>query len=380
MLAIFLNFIFIHVCAWGFDSYPEYQSLIDSRRTDQVLNAIDSEYSSDVLQFSPPITYFTDFESSEKRLDLSFGSLNGKQFLIQQRLKLEQQLNQDWHFKLNGWQHGDYDQNSTQFLWGLSRSVTPQLRFGLIGNAYFEKSKNDLGFEFTKSENKNSLWQMSYLRPDFQRNSRSDTDERWGVAPQLLSIKYFNQGVASSNLVFIKIEPHQSKYWVGTNESLSAKRTAFGWAHIRDEFRLQLQSDFKNEVYNNVKSDSAYTQTRIEKDFNHRTQSYTYGTGYFYRRFQMTSHFAEFHDVLPFIWWHKNDWSLGYDLTIHNAQDSGRISKSAYDDQLENRLNAKWRHPFSKQAELNVLFSFDLDQFGGSKTWEGGAANFVATF
>ncbi len=95
-------------------------------------------------------------------------------------------------------------------------------------------------------------------------------------------------------------------------------------------------------------------------------------------------------DLLPNFWVmlpeiYKKDlisqWAIGIDSTwykIKSDLDFGLPETQAAES--EQRLNIRYDVKFSRQSQLGLLFTFDLDRLATSEAWEGGGGQFSMVF
>ena len=356
----------------AFDLWPEFQSVIDSKKISEVEDKISSEYSSDVLTFSLPLSSPYMFAQNPNRFELGMGSLSGKEFFIQQKLALKKELAPRFYFDFRWWDHGDYDQESSQYLWGLSYKVTSQFSFGLLGSAYHRKDRNDFGAEARYQIMSHSSVALIYFLPDFQKNKRTRETSRWGEAPQIITLKY--QSITAHFFeAYLKWEPEYSEKFTDRTDRYSAERMQAGLIYDRgDSFRGQFQFQQKSENENSVERDSTFSQLRLEtKDF-FTPRNITLGWAQYFRKFEgLTEGSREYYDFLPYAWYQPSKWAFGFDV---NQQ-----VKSNQKDETEGRINLKYEEKFQDSAALSFYFTFDADSLS-SQPWEGGGAHFYALF
>lgn len=375
MRYVFILFILFNLKAQAFDLWPEYQSVYDTYSISKARGLVHSEYGSDYLTFSLPASSSPEFEKSNERYELSLGSISGKEFLIQQKLKLDKKLNEKIDFSFKWWDQGDYDQESSQFLWGLRHQLQKDWHFGLIGSAYHKKSRNDVGAEITHvTDNKNKI-QFIIFRPDFQKNKRTRETAKWQTAPTIYTLKLTRLTDKLYREFFLKFEPEYHETFTDSTNFNKAQRASAGAQLTNLNYALQLQADTKTESTNSTSGKDRYQllQSRFEKKSSYNNRPVLFGLGYFQRHFESaTTSSKEMHDIIPYAWVNLSSWDIGFDVS-QNVNTSNK-------DRLNGRLNTKWSHEFSNESKLAFYFTFDADRLGSSETWEGGGAHFFAHF
>ncbi|MCJ8276757.1 MAG: hypothetical protein HRT44_13745, partial [Bdellovibrionales bacterium] len=65
----------------------------------------------------------------------------------------------------------------------------------------------------------------------------------------------------------------------------------------------------------------------------------------------------------------------------HRGQgDSSLRDGTDTNNNLEHRMNVRYRINVSDKTMFNLLLTFDLDDFGTGETWEGGAMQYSMAF
>ena len=90
LFSLFINY------SWAYEVFPEYRTLqADEVNELQAADKIDSEYQSDVLTFQKPFAWEYLWLKNNRAFDFSIGSLSGKRFAVENRLKIFAELG-DW--------------------------------------------------------------------------------------------------------------------------------------------------------------------------------------------------------------------------------------------------------------------------------------------
>ena len=371
-------FVFLLICtgeAMAFDLMPSQQSVIDTARVSEVFNDISSEYSSDVQTFSWPAAYHSRGDNSG--IWLSLGSLSSKEFLVEQLVQFNKNLTQKLQFDFNWWQQGNYDQTSDNFVWSLSYRLPMSWRLGVLGNSFYQKARNDLGFMIEKTTANQKKIIFSIFQPDFQRNKRADTSKRWGEEPVVYYLELQGHESSAIKKIFYRLEPEFTETDTASSDVYKAERNTFGTDIEKDFFYLQTQ--FENKIENVSGADSKYQfwQARWGVQTSDASWPMTrwpmeFGLAYYSRLFDLPSEGkVKIQDVIPFVWLYLKQWGVGLDASNH--------LHSEQKDQVESRLNLKWSPELDEKSQLSLFFTFDVDSFSG-QPWEGGGATFATWF
>lgn len=110
---------------------------------------ITPEYYSDYRTFQQPFYLHDRFLRAENAFNLGVGSLSGKRFLNQKRLKLNQAITERLTFKLFYVERENFEQERRNLNFGLGYQLNNWLELNAYGSLFFEKDKNDIGFSQT---------------------------------------------------------------------------------------------------------------------------------------------------------------------------------------------------------------------------------------
>ena len=109
-----------------------------------------------------------------------------------------------------------------------------------------------------------------------------------------------------------------------------------------------------------------------------------------YQQWQSTGGQVIHNDLLPHAWLSLHSsrsgsflgrWHAGYEFTWHRAQGPWALrSQLDRNDGLEHRLNLRYQAFWAEHAQLTVLLTVDLAEFGSGQTWEGGSIRYTMAF
>ena len=357
--------------SYAFDTLPEYQTTVDQKPTSFNLSKIDSEYSSHLLNYSMPLH----LENSKNSLVMSIGSLSGKEFLIQQKLHVHKDLNEYVPFRFFWWQDGDREKDAEQFLWSLGFKPTKRTQVNGIGNSFNNKARNDVGLEINFAQSDEASWKFVYYKPDFQKNKRNLSTDRWGTSPQMFFLGYENQSLD----LFVRHEPENDSFdTVSTDTSDIAKNT-LGLTWRSENAVLQFQYDHIDETVNTVETELQRIMSRYYHWLDCGDHKIRAGLAYFSWQYDQGQKFANFNDVVPNIQMDYGSFTYSYDVTFRHSTGDSTLSEYADKDEIENRFVAKWNAVTSENSLFALTFTFDLDNLE-DEPWEGGAANLRINF
>lgn len=349
----------------------------------------DSESSSDLITYQRSLEWDAAYWQTPQTFDLSIGSISSKQFLIYQRAKIEKALTDDVSVFIGWLDERDFEQDRRELPLELRYALNSRWSVAGFGMPSLYKAENDVGLALIhRYENWN--FRLSALWGDFERKKRTLTGDSWAESPfaATLSATYLPEKKSD----FLNVEAHteprsqRSKGGVITSE--------LNHDSIFAEGRRTLESG--RAVGGRVLLDRAFHSDGLvarerrrylgQVEYSIPVSSYTLtpGLNAFYREIRIGSDRVLFRELLTSIWlagapsnraWGTRTLSVGYDGTVFDRQDDQEHARN-----FEHRLNTKIGMKFKHAGELALLLTFDLDEFGGGETWEGGAGQFRLDF
>ena len=349
---------------------------------------INGEYDSDFVAYQNPLEWQFQMIKAKNAFDLSVGSLSSKEFLFDQRLKLEKDLNSRIFFQLDWLNVQDYEQDVEGFGYELGYRISPKFSLSVIGSPSFYKSEDDVGVKFNW-QGEDSKSELGTIWYDFQNNQRSLNNRRWakGEAPVAVFYQFTWQpeGVDRFSRFGVMNQFHsrmEDKTGPTTEENSAFRMYFQHWEKYKSEMQWQW-----DQVFRNTTADGKVQRKRLwvqyEKYFFYRGIWIKPGLHYFYRDYQTDGPHIFATTWLPTIWFETpprsrgemdSIWALGLDAAFFDA-DRGD-AKSGTDQ----RLNLKNTLRFATNVELSWLLTFDIDQLISNEFWEGGNVQFRSTF
>ena len=360
---------------------------------------ITPEYYSDYRTFQQPFYLHDKFLKSENAFDLAVGSITGKRFLSQKRLKLKQAITERLTFKLHFVEIENFEQRRRNLNFGLGYKLNSWLELNAYGSLFFEKEKNDIGFSLDFALSKNHELKFFINLPDYQFTKRNL--EQAKDLDSLLSYGLYG--------VYHYSEKSFFEYHVHQQDQLRRLYTTEDRMYSFKEFRAgvkvrhQLEEDwFLNFDINWVDSaegENSPNQTltglqswsRDSVRFNVQSEwsGWVLGLEANYRYWLNEDSQAVMHkNFLPYLWKkirHEsfeglmltsidigldavNHWSRG-DLSLRDSFDQEN-------KRIDSRLNVRLSFDFSKNTNLILILSGDIDD----PSWEGGGGQFQMLF
>ncbi len=354
----------------------------------------DSEAASDFVTYQRPINWELNYWRQNRIYDLTVGSISGRQFLKYQRLKIYHDLSDRLQFRLHWLVERDFEQDRSATPVELKFKLTNQWAISAFGETSFYKEENDVGGSLFYYPTPDQELRVSGLWGDFQRNQRTVRNDSWLHAPAAFTLSYLFTPIAATQ-TFHRAELHwehpsvravagkptarlsyHSMYFVGVR-SLDGGRS-LGWRLFYDDSEA---IDITNDLVRRRKR----SLNQVEYQMRMGPHVLRPGINFFYREGREDNNQEIVREILPTLWmeflprirsWGTALPSFGYDTTFFQQQTSLRTNENTW----EHRLNGKYEMLFKNSATLSLLFTFDLDRFGTSETWEGGAAQFSLMF
>ncbi|MCB0355362.1 MAG: hypothetical protein KDD40_00050 [Bdellovibrionales bacterium] len=374
---------------WAYEIYPEYRSLqADEVSEVQAAKNIDSEYQSDILTFQKPFRWQANWLKQDKAFDLSVGSLSSKRFAIENRLKILAPLNPfiDFHFVY--FEQSDFEEQIRAHM--LELLFWPHKKWGIAvyGEASGFKSEDDVGVAIINKPHNNLYHRWFYTATDFSRNQRNEQADYFKQKPS--SFGWVTRWWSKENSEFVELalRVDRESEWVFPGQNIT---------HFYNKRYLGVQSRhlLVAQYYLNTQisltqrhevSQSSVEFLKGEYQWQLETPTFNkgrwlYGLQYVDRLWRSSSGEVRHFNWLPHVWWQFTHWAWGYESTLFSAKGPTPL-RSSLDTQsfrAEHRGNIKYGFVFA-QAELNLLFTFDLDRLGTGEAWEGGNAQFTAHF
>lgn len=385
--------------------FPEFQGLHRSQ-AEQLIgpDKINSEYSSDYLTFSKPFDWEREFWSHKNSFDLSTGSLSGEEFFIQDRLKIHQWLIEDkLQFRFTYFAERDFEVDQDHKVLELVYKLSPLLGVSVYGGTSLYKAEDDLGLALLYQPNRNSEHRLFHSWIDYDRNERNKQNDRFAESPTNFGLI----GRQFEGNWFFKygFNHAQKSIWdFPTNLRRFETQNYGAQAHIQytwgDHYWLGAEV-FHDDTYESESPlpTGSLTEKVVRRkrwmsrnEFTHRAGPYKlrWGLAYYYRDYRINKDRVLFRDLLPYwaiefkaIKEQNFDWvnEVGLESTFHRGTQTANVLADAPKNyRQEYRLNWNNRFEFGTQAELALILTFDLDEFGSGRTWEGGNAQFRLLF
>ncbi len=394
----------------AFELMPEFHSVTQSEWSDfDRARDVDSEYASDWLTFQKPLLWDYEFAKSDKYFDLSYGSLSGKTFLAQERLKLHHHLTDNLEFRFSHFKEQDSEVNQLRQVLELVFWSDGGYGLSFYGSPASNKAETDAGIAFLSKSKFGRQTRFFVNWADFDRNNRNPDPDRWvkGHSPFVAGFTYqrINNPEALPRFSALSFRREYPVSLLDPNSEREVKyhNSSFVFKHFRTtknlnrfEFRAQLDDKSESQVDQSAQAPDGDRWARRRRALAQAELAIFKGPyelkpglSYQYREYREDQDSAIFRDLLPSFWiaFQKNEseqfksqWSLGFDASIHSESQPSPLLPTRRASASEGRMNLKYDIKFKNSGELVILGSFDLDRFGSGESWEGGNAQFSLPF
>lgn len=385
--------------ALAFESLPEFRGLdeaeasaLDSPRL------IDPEYTSDFLNYQKPLEWESAWWSHPLGFDFSVGSLSGKEFLVDQRLRFTAPLTERLNFNFFWVSDRDLEDDFTASVLELTYFLTAHVGVAGYTSLSKDKAEDDAGAAllFRRDHRESRLY---FTLLDFQRNQRNRESDRWRDNKAAKAFGFISrENVREGGRVrrwrewSYRFEPEAHREFPDSNRDYFYQRQAVqlrgfqrqesgSSAAWRVNWDDKMETDIVSGSEDKVRRQRAWFQTEAGMPANDKT--WRFGLNHIWRRYTGTNRHAEFRDWSPFFWlegperltdYGSHQWRIGYDVVLGWIESQGGwlpADTESYAD--EHRLNLSHSWKFARNGRIDALLTFDLDRLGSGETWEGGA-------
>lgn len=360
--------------------------------------SIDGEYYSDLLAFRHNLITDYNFLSANNAYDIYVGSVSSKQFAIQQRLKLNQQISEKLFFDLVYIDKENLEEAREQFLTGLTYKLSKAFSLSAYGSLFSDKSQNDVGFAVNVNLQSNHQLRLFMNLIDFDFTERNQVDAVDQKSPRHFGLM---GRILQDQFQFVE-------YYLYKNSSVVRDFTQIDQRYVFEETRAGLRGrqkitsnyylNFDVDVFTGKEGQSSLSAFDPATDFNWQRdglkaliqvekENLLMGLEYNYRYWSAQQGAVQHSNIMPHVWYQfrlKDTIFLpqridtGLEASFHEASGPMNLRSSTdANSDINSRFNLRLHYEFSKTAFLNLLLSADLDD---KFSWEGGAGQFQMLF
>lgn len=393
-LVFWLSLVCFH--AFAFESSPEFQSLTEEEHS--LLEApseLGAEYSSDVLSYLKPWHWEYSWLNSSAAFDTSVGSVSAAHFRTDSRAKFYKSINEVFEFRLTWFDERDRESQGKHAIFEfLSFPLSIPLGLSLYGEPSLYKREDDTGLALLYRPSKTHEIRAFRTFVDVTRIRRNDQRDRfvepdvpasYGVVgrARFEQASHENGGEGFFEYAF-RHEPHTRWEFPDSGELYTYDRSfaSAWWAQAPLEVRAQW--DRKRESKSISGSIKARDRTRLFLLLAMRLpigaqQGFEPGIEWVSRKWKTEQGVVETQDLIPHVWYQVHSrLRLGVLATAHGIERDAATASlvdSKDEDSIEARFNLSYAIFKKEDFEFSLMTTFDLDEFGTARSWDGGQGN-----
>lgn len=371
----------------------------------------DSEYASDILAFSRSPSQDYMFFRDSRQVLVSMGSIGSKNFMINDQVKLHQDLTDQLQFRFHYFKEKDFDQEYQAQVVELDYWFGEHWALGVFGEGTYRKSEIDFGLAVLFKPRETHEVRVWWAAPDAVRNERNKNSDSFSKAPGVLGLKGQWVSAESQEFFVYSLKSETPTHWDFPDQGYRYKyERQSGSVYWRkkwgnDFLTLRWQGDAKSEEKHWTNNTSSlltpvsmqrtrhlglveWEDTRLFHSLEH---SLRWGLFVTHRDYQSESGTATQTAVFPHIWYRtpagrsggiRDYLIIGMDTSVFRETGDAVLIKRSPDGDvsMELRLTTSYEFQLKNQASLKLILSMDLDEVGTGSTWEGGAGVFQMPF
>jgi len=388
----------------AFEQTPEYNGIWhdDPEAIDNPV-PITAEYVSDYTTYLQPLDWEYDRVVNRVVYDGTAGSTTGMEFIMRQYLHVRHSFLEELQFSFVFTSDRDREEDFTRHILEMAYRPIAGLGVALYGEPSRWKKEDTVGAALLLGEGAFGRHRLFATVFETERSHRSNGTDRFlrghepfsvGVSGVLASAP----GSGERNYLKYALRNDAPTMWVFPDESVMytyekqhaslAFRRRVG---ARGAVETRLQYDRKSETHDSwCPLDPTPRESVLRKRLMSLLQCEVGvgngrllpGMAYYRRRWELPRGPVLFSDVEPRLAWRfgsygrriVQNWEIGYDAVIRRHQGTEFMAAGLEGKPVEHRADVKWQMAFGERASVIGLFTFDLDEFGTLRTWEGGNA------
>lgn len=397
--------------AFGFESFPEFETLTETEQEDfERPRRLGSEYQSDILTYAKLPRWHYLWLSNARAIDLSAGSTSPVDFGIDNRLKVHHELTDTFEFRFTYFAERNHERDSTHAIIEMLGWLNPKVGLSIYAEPSLHKRENDVGLAVLLRPSGSRRHELRIFNTwvDITRTKRNDrtdvfdkahTPKSRGFVGRLWNnrgdfLEYSLRQETETQWLF-PTESYRYQYWAwagALHGSHAASETLRLNARAQIDRKFEARTGSQSEAWRN---DRVQVTTSAELAGVGPARSWTVqpGLAFAWRRWNSGAQELRTRDLLPHAWLFvpafrsvsqvPDTFGAGYEFTWHLPMGNRSLDPLHQDDtagQLEHRMNLSYELAFSPAAAFRLLATFDLDKLGTSDTWEGGGAQFRLAF
>lgn len=410
-----LVFLLVFTCSpvFAWELLPEYLGLNEKEQQEfDNPRQTDSEYQSDILAFSRSFGDDYDFYSSPQVIVIGMGSIGSKDFFIQDVLKVESPLTDSLKMRFHYLREEDWDRETEAAILELEQMFSEKWGVAIFGEAMHRKAEIDFSTALVFKPSEEHTIRAFYSFVDVSRNERNELADRFETAPRTYGLvgRWIRSPESGEKEFFnYSIRHEKPTRWLFPDEEyryLYERKSASiytRWRFLNHHFGLRWEGEEKLEEKQKSSALSPFAdearwertkhiiQLEVERPLRAIAEAkIRLGVVGAVREFDTSNGSATQSQQLPYLWFRapagqtagiQDFYQVGLDTTLfRETGNEVLVGRPTGELKEEYRLNTSYDFFLMNQAQLRLIFTFDLDRFGSGETWEGGAGTFQMSF
>jgi hypothetical protein len=411
ILILFGLFFLLEGTSSAFENFPEFQSLTETEQESfEGPSLLSPEYSGTLQGYQKPPEWNAAWLQSPQALDLMFGSLDTRRFLMDQRLKFRTSFTDFLDFRFTSFNEGTPERQSQHHVlelifWPFPKIAGTRIGLSLYGEPSFRKVNDDTGVALLLQPSAtheirlfNTFIDVTRLKYPDRPDTHLETalPEARGIVGRLWQadsetpergnfLEYAVRSESKTRWLFLE-ENYEYQYWKLYASTYARKQLN---AELSTAFRVETDRKFEARLpFPGSSEPEKQWLTERWMSFWELTHhglgpsqdwALTGGFNFSFRRWRDLQAVALFRDLTPYARIKVGGLTLSY-LTVFHEQrgaPSFDLSDGVSD---EHRFQIRYDFSFGKKGAIVLLAAGDVDQMFTPKSWGGGSAHLQLLF
>lgn len=407
-------FIFLGLSARASDISAEYQGLSETDLLGfEKPESVDSEYQTVWNAYLPPIDFARDWRTNSAIFQFSLGSLSNKYFFLYSRAKMETDLTSALRFRFTYLSQRDFEIDQVRHVLDLIHSLSNHWDLAVYGEPSLYKRENDLGaaliYAREAAPNASTTQRFFYTRHDFTRADHNNLKDQFVAKHNPDSVGWIGQWQTPTVWMEAGVRSDAPTIWSRPQEDrLFTFEKKLAYMDLKKNLStasalaLRLQWDRQRKGQSPLTPSSPITpeewtleRTFVQAAF-HRgapdekvrhVPALTYVTRD-WRDIKGAQ--VKHQNIQPSytVLWRAARRAQGFDYletgiegtSFHKEDPTQITSPTQSNSPFEGRLHTGYEWALLHGAKLSVGLNFDLDEWRGTPTFEGGSGQFQAVW
>lgn len=382
--------------------FPEYEHLTPPEAT-EILTPwlIDTEYQSDKLTYSLPLSWHHQWLATNNAFQYSAGSLGPKRFMTRGRMKLNKNISDRFFLQLAYVDRGGLENHRNAYIFELGYNFFNDLSLRLYGQPESRKSDGDVGLALEWKTSPQSRIRVYHTWVDFSYNERVEDSSRYIQAPRSYGVVWrstgdtgdFQEWSLRHDTKSTRLFEQGNRLYGNQGLFLDFKgRLGLGSPGDFFQYHSEWARLFEQDTGNTDRGISQWHVDRASLWVQHANKANAiplYGLKVTHNHWRSNQGEVVHNNIMPHLWYTlfdsgtaelQHQGRLGYEVTWHEGRGPvGIRGINDADSAVEHRLNFRYQMAYSKSTRIIFLLSFDADDLEKAP-WEGGNMQFSTDF